>query len=106
LAGSPQATLYGASKGAVRLMTKDAAIEYAPTQVRVNSVHPGLIETEMADYASDVYEAPKTDLGKMHPLGRLGKASEVAATVAFLASDDASFITGAEIPVDGGVTAQ
>lgn len=106
LAGSPQATLYGASKGAVRLMTKDAAIEYAPAQVRVNSVHPGLIETEMADYASDVYEAPKTDLGKMHPLGRLGKASEVAATVAFLASDDASFITGAEIPVDGGVTAQ
>lgn len=106
LAGSPQATLYGASKGAVRLMTKDAAIEYAPSQVRVNSVHPGLIETEMADYASDVYAAPKTDLGKMHPLGRLGKASEVAATVAFLASDDASFITGAEIPVDGGVTAQ
>ncbi|MTV81937.1 SDR family NAD(P)-dependent oxidoreductase [Secundilactobacillus folii] len=106
LAGSPQATLYGASKGAVRIMTKDAAMEYATAQVRVNSVHPGLIATEMADYASDVYQASADELGKMHPLGRLGKPEEVAAAVAFLASDDASFITGVELPVDGGATAQ
>ncbi|WP_235995168.1 SDR family NAD(P)-dependent oxidoreductase [Secundilactobacillus yichangensis] len=106
LVGSAQTVLYGASKGAVRLMTKHAAIEYAPQQVRVNSVHPGLIATEMTDYAANAYQQSKADLGKIHPLGRLGKPEEIAATVAFLASDDASFITGVEIPVDGGLTAE
>lgn len=106
LGGSAEATLYGGAKGAVRMMTKDVAIEYAGQGVRVNSVHPGLIDTEMADYAAGEYKAEKNSLGQMHPMGRLGKPEEIANAVTFLASDEASFITGVELPVDGGFTAQ
>jgi NAD(P)-dependent dehydrogenase (short-subunit alcohol dehydrogenase family) len=96
---------YHASKGAVRLMTKNAALHWAKQGVRVNSVHPGFVDTPMID---EVKEDPQV-LGAivaMTPMGRLARAEEIAAVVAFLASDDASYVTGAEFYVDGGWTAQ
>ncbi|MCA1028409.1 MULTISPECIES: SDR family NAD(P)-dependent oxidoreductase [Cytobacillus] len=107
LVGSPGHVLYGASKGAVRVMTKDAAIEYAPMGVRVNSIHPGYIDTGMADYASEQTGQSKDALGKnLFPLGYLGKVKDVANTVLFLASDDSAYTTGAEFVIDGGATAR
>lgn len=88
-------------------MTKDAAMEYAPYGVRVNSIHPGYIDTGMADYASATTGSSKVELGKnLFPLGRLGSVKEVAQTVLFLASDESSFSTGAEFVIDGGATAK
>lgn len=106
IGGSAGHILYGASKGAIRTMTKDAAIEYAPSNVRVNSIHPGYIKTGMADYASSALGVSEGNLGHVFPLGRLGEQSEVANTVVFLASDASSFITGVELPIDGGFLAQ
>ncbi|OIK15769.1 short-chain dehydrogenase [Bacillus sp. MUM 116] len=107
LAGAPGHVLYGASKGAVRIMTKDAAMEYASAQVRVNSIHPGYIDTGMADYASEVSGDTKEELGKnLFPLGHLGSVKDVANTVLFLASDESAFSTGAEFVIDGGATAR
>ncbi|MEA0553855.1 glucose 1-dehydrogenase [Lysinibacillus irui] len=107
LTGASGHVLYGASKGAVRIMTKDAAMEYAPYGVRVNSIHPGYIDTGMADYASASIGSSKDELGKnLFPLGRLGSVKEVAQTVLFLASDESSFSTGAEFVIDGGATAK
>lgn len=101
------AGLTGASKGAVRIMTKDAAMEYASAGVRVNSIHPGYIDTGMADYASETTGNSKEQLGKnLFPLGRLGSVNEVAKMVLFLASDESSFSTGAEFVIDGGATAK
>ncbi|PAQ15445.1 short-chain dehydrogenase [Bacillaceae bacterium SAOS 7] len=105
LVGAPGHVLYGASKGAVRTMTKDAAIEYASQGVRVNSIHPGYIKTAMADYASEETKTSKEDLAKLFPLGRMGETAEVANMVLFLASDESSFSTGAEFVIDGGATA-
>jgi cyclopentanol dehydrogenase len=103
--GSGVATAYQATKGAVRLLTKTAAVQYAPENIRVNSVHPGLIETPMTMdrqvLLQEVYEAFAT----APPMKRSGKPEEVAYAVLFLASDEASFITGAELYVDGGYTA-
>ncbi|UPM55447.1 SDR family NAD(P)-dependent oxidoreductase [Gottfriedia acidiceleris] len=105
LKGSPNATLYGASKGAVRIMTKDLAKEVAADQIRVNSIHPGIIETAMgADLASS-YKASNEQLALTIPLKRLGKPEEIANLVVFLASDESSFITGTEMVADGGMTA-
>ena len=101
--GSGGATAYQATKGAVRLMTKTAAVQYAAEGIRVNSVHPGVINTSMLSEGAppDV----KEQLKAATPLGRLGEAEDVAAAVLFLASDEASFMTGAELVVDGGYTA-
>ena len=101
--GSGGATAYQATKGAVRLLTKTAAVQYAAEGIRVNSVHPGVINTSMLSEGAppDVQEQLKAAT----PLGRLGEAEDVAAAVLFLASDEASFMTGAELVVDGGYTA-
>jgi 3alpha(or 20beta)-hydroxysteroid dehydrogenase len=92
---------YGASKWALRGVTKTAAIEYGPLGVRVNSVHPGSIETAMLpDYDED----PSVRFAHV-PVGRAGQSEEVAELVLFLASDASSYLTGAEIAVDGGISA-
>ena len=97
------ATHYGASKGAVRLMTKSIAVQCAKDGIRCNSVHPGPVDTAMGHAAvpADVRE----DRLSRIPLGRFAQPSEVAGAVYFLASDDSSFITGSELIVDGGATA-
>ncbi|MDB5083854.1 MAG: Short-chain dehydrogenase [Bacilli bacterium] len=105
LRGASRHALYGASKGAVRILTKDVAIEYAEQRVRVNSIHPGYINTGMAAYGAESVGTTTEQLGKAYPLGRLGEPSEVAKLVLFLASDDSSYITGQEFVIDGGATA-
>lgn len=101
---------YHASKGAVRLMTKNAAIRYAMEGIRVNSVHPGFIETPMlAPFQASEDPAAKQMMAAIlgeTPMRRLGRAEEVAGVIAFLASEDASYCTGGEFYVDGGWTAQ
>lgn len=97
---------YGASKGAVRTLTKDAAMELADAGVRVNSVHPAYIDTQMAEYGAKVQEATKEELGAMHPLGHMGEPADVAYAVVYLASDESTFVTGSEFVIDGGYTAQ
>lgn len=109
LVGAQDAPPYHASKGAVRLMTKTDALFYAKYNVRVNSVHPGFIDTPMvAGFAEGTgnREATYEALKKLHPLGRLGKPEEIASVIVFLLSDDSSFMTGSEVVVDGGYTAQ
>lgn len=106
LTGAAGHLLYGASKGAVRMMTKDAAAEYAPKNIRVNSIHPGYITTAMADYASEQTHRTAKELAELFPLGRMGSPLEVAKMVLFLASDDSSFSTGSEFIIDGGATAK
>jgi NAD(P)-dependent dehydrogenase (short-subunit alcohol dehydrogenase family) len=96
---------YHAAKGAVRLMTKNAALHWGTRGVRVNSLHPGFIETPRS---RELWRGtPRlTAMIDGTPLGRLGRTEEVAAAVAFLASDDAGFMTGSELYVDGGWTAR
>lgn len=103
MVGGPNAAAYCASKFAVRGMTKVAAIEWGRDKIRVNSVHPGAIRTPMLMDHPNFDELQK--FGSMSPLGRLGEAEEITALVLFLASDEASFCTGAEFIADGGATA-
>jgi NAD(P)-dependent dehydrogenase (short-subunit alcohol dehydrogenase family) len=105
LIGAPEHLLYGASKGAVRTMTKDAALELAPEGTRVNSVHPGYVDTAMADYGAARAGVEKEALGGRYPLGRIGTPEDVADSILFLASPEASYITGVEHVIDGGGTA-
>jgi NAD(P)-dependent dehydrogenase (short-subunit alcohol dehydrogenase family) len=103
LVGLPNIPAYQASKGAVRLLTKNAAVQYAKDNIRVNSIHPGRIETPMTANLTPERRAMVLDLT---PLGRDGKPEEVAYGVLYLASDESSYVTGAELVIDGGFTAR
>jgi NAD(P)-dependent dehydrogenase (short-subunit alcohol dehydrogenase family) len=99
---------YCATKGAVVSMTRSLALDYARTGVRVNCVCPGTIDTPWVESrAADVPDRERffADMAARQPVGRLGTAEEVAAAIAFLASPDAAFMTGAALAIDGGLTA-
>jgi NAD(P)-dependent dehydrogenase (short-subunit alcohol dehydrogenase family) len=104
LIGSGGSTAYHGSKGAVRLLTKAAAVQYAPEKIRVNSIHPGLIYTPMVEEALTT-QADLDPIIKLTPMGRGAKPEEVGMCVLFLASDESSYVTGAELVVDGGYSA-
>jgi NAD(P)-dependent dehydrogenase (short-subunit alcohol dehydrogenase family) len=109
LVGAGDVPPYHASKGAVRLMSKNDALIYAVDRIRVNSVHPGFIWTPMVEgyltSLGDVSEGRKaTDA--LHPLGHMGEADDIAWACVYLASDEAKFVTGSELVVDGGYTAR
>jgi NAD(P)-dependent dehydrogenase (short-subunit alcohol dehydrogenase family) len=101
--GVPGAAAYNAAKGGVRNMTKNAAVTYAKENIRVNSVHPGLIRTPLVMAQSDDMNA---GIIAQTPMGRMGTPEEVAQGCLFLASDDSSFVTGSELIIDGGYLAQ
>jgi 3alpha(or 20beta)-hydroxysteroid dehydrogenase len=105
LAATPMLMAYAASKFAIRGMTKVAALELGKDGIRVNSVHPGMIDTSMVSDALGGYEMPTDWVAERVPLGRVGKADDVAQLVLFLASDESCYSTGAEFVADGGVTA-
>ena len=96
---------YTASKGAVRLFTKSTAIQYASDGIRANSIHPGTIETPMTAHLL-AEESHRRNRLERTPLGRLGRAEDVAYGALYLASDESSFVTGSELVIDGGRTAQ
>jgi NAD(P)-dependent dehydrogenase (short-subunit alcohol dehydrogenase family) len=103
IAGAAGVAAYTASKGAVRLLSKNVALSFVGDGIRSNSLHPGIIDTPMiARQEADV----TADVVGMTPMARLGKPREVAYGVLFLASDESSFMTGAELVIDGGYTAQ
>ena len=104
LVGSGAAAAYQASKGAVRLLTKTAAVEYATRGVRVNSVHPGVVATPMIQDLLDEQGDQQPDIVRT-PMRRAAGPAEIAPAVLFLASDESSFVTGTELVVDGGLTA-
>jgi len=111
LVGDPALAAYNASKGAVRLLTKSAALYCAKgrTGIRVNSVHPGYIWTPMVQHATEASghaDEMRRTLEGLHPVGHLGEAIDVAYGVLYLASDESTFVTGAELVIDGGYTAQ
>lgn len=109
LVGGADVPPYHASKGAVRLMTKTDALLYAPDRIRVNSIHPGFIQTPMVDQhmarQADP-EAARKAAAALHPLGHMGEPDDVAWGAVYLASDEAKFVTGAELVIDGGYTAR
>jgi 3(or 17)beta-hydroxysteroid dehydrogenase len=117
LVGSTLAPLYSLTKGGITTFTKSVALEFARKgyRIRVNSIHPGIIDDEMGAQAiaaraqiggeSDS-TAARAQAGAAHPIGRLGTATDIANGIVFLASDDAGFMTGANLVVDGGWTAQ
>jgi len=111
MVGMPQATAYAASKGALRSLTKSAAVEFAQGKrsIRVNSIHPGFVETDMTKAGSDAMSEAGDlleTLGRETPMGRVGTPEEIAYAALFLASDESRFMTGSELTVDGGWTAQ
>ena len=105
LVGGHMTTAYTASKGAVRLLTKSTAIQYASDGIRANSIHPGTIETPMTESLL-ANEAHRQDRMDRTPIGRLGRPEDVAYGALYLASDEASFVTGSELVIDGGRTAE
>jgi len=113
LIGKSCSTAYGVTKGAIAQLTKSTAVDYGPFNIRVNCVCPGAIETPLYEKAVEIYATKYAKMSKQelvkgipqkYPLRRIGKPEEVANTVAFLASDESSFMTGAIVSVDGGYT--
>lgn len=109
IASQANVAAYTATKGAIIAMTRTMALDHAPDNIRVNAVSPGSVDTPMLRWAAETFvpddpDGAVTDWGKLHPLGRVAKAAEVAQAVVFLASDKASFITGTNLVVDGGLT--
>ncbi len=106
--GAPNAPAYHASKGAVRVMTKTDAVLYAHSGIRVNSIHPSFVQTEMLDAFLESMPGldPVGELAALHPLGRIGQPADVAWGAVYLASDEAAFVTGSELIIDGGYTAR
>jgi 3alpha(or 20beta)-hydroxysteroid dehydrogenase len=105
LAGMPYLTAYTATKFAIRGMTKVAALELGPNGIRVNSVHPGMIETDMVKDAAGGHDVDLSPAAKRIPLRRMGSSEDIAEVVLFLASDRSAYVTGAELAADGGATA-
>jgi 3(or 17)beta-hydroxysteroid dehydrogenase len=117
LVGSANDPLYSLTKGGVTLFTKSAALEFARKgyRVRVNSIHPGTVESDMGDQvlavrarrlgSNDLEPARQQALARI-PIGRMGTPSDIAKGIVFLASDDAAFMTGSSLVIDGGITAQ
>jgi NAD(P)-dependent dehydrogenase (short-subunit alcohol dehydrogenase family) len=109
LVGAPAAGAYSASKGAVRLMTKTDALQYAAKNIRVNSIHPGYVRTSLVENYLKTRPDPaaaERKLTALHPLGRLANVEDIAYGVLYLASDESSFVTGSELVIDGGYTAR
>jgi len=105
LVGSVTSSAYHASKGAVRIFNKSTAIQYASENIRANSVHPGFVDSPMTRAHHDDSNIHQERVAKM-PLGRMGQPEDIAAGILYLASDESSFVTGAELVIDGGMTAQ
>ena len=105
LQGSPASAAYSSTKGAVRILTKSTAVQYAAENIRCNSVHPGLIYTDMTRDTLDTPQGERDWLARI-PMGRIGVSEDVAKGVMFLASDESSYMTGSELVIDGGITAQ
>ena len=109
IVGAGDVPPYHASKGAVRLMTKNDALIYAADNIRVNSIHPGFIWTpmveEFAGEQGDIAEARKR-LDVLHPIGHVGQPDDIGWGIVYLASEEAKFITGSELVIDGGYTAR
>lgn len=102
-------TVYSASKGGIVSLSKALAVNLGPSNIRVNCILPGAIETPMLDRVNEKLGDPdviRNERIKSYPIGRFGKAEEVAKTILFLASEDASFITGASIVIDGGFSSK
>lgn len=101
---------YHASKGAVRLMSKTDALLYAKDKIRVNSVHPGFIWTplveELGERSEEGVEKFRQQLDSLHPIGHVGEPEDIAWGIVYLASDESKFVTGSELVIDGGYTAQ
>ena len=107
LRGAPNNTAYGAAKGGMVILTKDMALDYAARGVRVNAVCPAYVETDLnREMLANLKKTGEYDaLVKMHPLGRLGEPDDVAYAALYLASDEAKWITGLPLSVDGGIAA-
>jgi len=110
IVGAADLPPYHASKGAVRLMSKNDALIYGKDNIRVNSIHPGFIWTplvqDLAKDSPDGVEAFREQLDSRHPIGHVGEPDDIAYGVLYLASDESKFITGSELVIDGGYTAQ
>ncbi len=105
LVGSRTSAAYSASKGAVRIFTKSTAIQYAGEGIRANSIHPGPIDTDMGDQVWPDADSREQTISRT-ALARIGTAQDIAYGALYLASDESSFVTGSELVIDGGVTAQ